>query len=52
MAIKLLILALEERTKQLGKYIVYALIKNKSLIDIFRRWLKIGFFYTGQMPVS
>ncbi len=36
LAIKLLILALEERTKQLGKYICYALIKNKSLVSTYK----------------
>ena len=36
LAIKLLILALEERTKELGKYTLYALIKNKNLIDIYK----------------
>jgi len=36
LAIKLLILALEERIKQLGKNICYALIKNKNLISIYK----------------
>lgn len=36
MAIQLLILALEEQAKQLGKNILYALVKNKSLIKVYK----------------